>query len=219
MPNKFSSRFAELQREATAILQTISPYGSSVANAIVGQDDNAVLNWALKAKHLIGIACGQDSAHYEEFTRMDMVYKGAGAVLRLNTLLAVFHAAQSDFNGGYFDSIRSLIQAQVFGTELEQATELLQNGYKVPAAVVAGIVLETALRELCDRNQIQHGKLDKMNADLAKNGTYNLLMQKRITALAQIRNDAAHGKHDQFNETDVERMIADVERFLADYLH
>jgi hypothetical protein len=58
-----------------------------------------------------------------------------------------------------------------------------------------------------------------MNADLAKAGIYTLLIQKRITALAQIRNDAAHGKPDQFTDADVKGMIADVERFIADYLH
>jgi hypothetical protein len=56
---------------------------------------------------------------------------------------------------------------------------------KFAAAVIAGTVLETALRQLC---------LDRMNADLAKAGVYNSLMQKRITALAAIRNRAAHGK-------------------------
>ena len=60
--------------------------------------------------------------------------------------------------------------------------------------------------------------MDKMNADLAKKGVYNLLVQKRITTLAQIRNDAAHGKPDQFTEADVTSMISDVERFLADHL-
>jgi hypothetical protein len=84
--------------------------------------------------------------------------------------------------------------------------------------VVAGVVLETGLRELCIRHNISEGKLDKMNADLAKAGAYNLLKQKSITALAQIRNDAAHGKPDQFKDEDVRSMIADVGRFLADHL-
>ena len=114
--------------------------------------------------------------------------------------------------------MRSLVQAEVFNSELEQATELLRKSYKAPAAVIAGTVLETALRELCDRNQIIPGKLEKMNADLAKKGVYNLLMQKRITALAQVRNDAAHGKHDGYTEPDVKTMISDIERFLADHL-
>jgi hypothetical protein len=54
-----------------------------------------------------------------------------------------------------------------------------------------------------------------MNADLAKAGAYNSLVQKRITALAAIRNSAAHGRPQDFTKDDVAAMITDVERFAA----
>ena len=59
-------------------------------------------------------------------------------------------------------------------------------------------------------------KLDTMNADLAKAGVYNLLKQKQITALADLRNKAAHGLGG-FTSKDVESMIQDVRRFMEDY--
>jgi len=49
-------------------------------------------------------------------------------------------------------------------------------------------------------------------------GTYNKLQQKRITVLADICNSAAHGKQDEFSAQDVEDMIRDVERFVAEHL-
>ncbi|WP_205987927.1 DUF4145 domain-containing protein [Pseudoalteromonas sp. MEBiC 03485] len=101
---------------------------------------------------------------------------------------------------------------------MEQATELLRSGYKGPAAVVAGVVLETTLRDLCIDNSIPIAKLDKMNSELAKAGVYNKLQQKRITALADIRNSAAHGDWASFKNDEVEGMISDVERFLSYYL-
>lgn len=131
---------------------------------------------------------------------------------------AVFLAAREDFEGGYLSSVRTLVQAEMFDSELEQAEELLKGGYVTAAAVIAGVVLETALRELCDRSSIAHGKLDKMNADLAKAGIYSKLVQKRITTLADIRNSAAHGKPEEFTEQDVSAMLQDVCRFLTDYL-
>ncbi|UTM59106.1 hypothetical protein L4174_020550 [Photobacterium sp. CCB-ST2H9] len=60
--------------------------------------------------------------------------------------------------------------------------------------------------------------MDKMNADLTKAGIYNSLQQKRITAIAGIRNSAAHGNHDEFSRDDVRVMISDIERFLLTYL-
>lgn len=56
-----------------------------------------------------------------------------------------------------------------------------------------------------------------INDDLAKASVYNKLQQKQITALADIRNNAAHGNYDQFTREDVERMISDIERFLLNY--
>lgn len=51
--------------------------------------------------------------------------------------------------------------------------------------------------------------------DLAKAGAYNSLAQKRITAIAAVRNSAAHGKSNEFTRVDVLAMTRDVEPFVA----
>lgn len=51
-----------------------------------------------------------------------------------------------------------------------------------------------------------------------KQESINKLQQKRITALADIRNSAAHGKPEEFTESDVENMIRDIGQFLATHL-
>ena len=114
--------------------------------------------------------------------------------------------------------VRGLIQAEVFDDVLEQATELLQAGYKDAACIVAGVALETTLKELCTRNGIPHSKLDRMNADLCKAGIYNMGMQKQITAWAERRNRAAHGEWKAYNEADVKDMIRGVTRMIAEHL-
>jgi DNA-binding protein Fis len=53
-----------------------------------------------------------------------------------------------------------------------------------------------------------------MNADLARASVYNKLTQKRITAIADIRNNAAHGYWDQFDQADVKDMIDWVATFV-----
>ena len=130
----------------------------------------------------------------------------------------MFNATRNDFEKGYLNSVRNLIQAEVFSTELDQAKELLSTGYVVASAVIAGVVLETSLRQMCIDASLPTGKLDKMNADLAKAGVYNLFVQKRITSLADIRNNAAHGHPDKFNKNDVQEMIAYIENFMAERL-
>jgi hypothetical protein len=178
-------------------------------------DDELALTWKVKVKNLLVASCGKESQHYQEFIEAEKLNSYESVSDPFKRMKAVFLAAMDDYKGGFLTSIKNLIQADVFDSELEQAEELLSNGYKLAAAVIAGVVLETALRDLCTRESISHGKLDKMNSDLTKAGIYNKLQQKRITALANIRNSAAHGKHEEFSELDVTNMIRDIEQFLA----
>jgi hypothetical protein len=217
--NKHSKRFDELVSEVEQIeaskTQEHGHYGS-----YLHVDAEKFDEWRLKAKSLISRACGKDSEHFEAFSHMEKTQTFDANHDVLRRLKPIFSAARNDFQGGHLSSIRSLVQAELFDSELDQASELLEQGYKGPAAVVAGVVLETTLRDLCDQlsPSIPHGKLDQMNGALAKAGVYNKLQQKRITAIADIRNSAAHGKWNDFSETDVADMIKDVQRFLADYL-
>ena len=133
--------------------------------------------------------------------------------------LGILKAAKDDFINEFLSKTRVLIEAQVFDEFLEQAEHLLNQGYYTAAAVIAGSVLEDGLRKLCVKNGISLSakpKLDTMNADLAKASVYNLLKQKQITALADLRNKAAHGLGG-FTKEDVEGMIKDVRRFMEDY--
>lgn len=180
-------------------------------------DSNALLNWKTKAKALLINVCGESSLHFRQFEESE-TSPYSTALQNLKRMMAVFEAAREDFEGGYLASLHDLVRADVFESELEQASELLKSNYPIAAAVIAGVVLESTIRELCTRNQIQHGKLDKMNADLAKAGVYNSIVQKRITHLAAIRNSAAHGNEAEFKMHDVKTMIDEVEQFLAAHL-
>jgi len=181
-------------------------------------DDELFLNWCVKARSLLSNACGKDSEHFTSFIEAE---KPRGFLHNTDTLKrvkAVFQAAKEDYEGGYLRSIRSLVQAEVLGNELDQSRELLAAGYSAASAVVAGVVLETTLRTLCDKNGVAVAKLERMNADLVKAGQYNTLVQKKITASAAIRNSAAHGDSGAFTKEDVSSMITDVERFITDAL-
>ncbi|WP_433785485.1 DUF4145 domain-containing protein [Pseudomonas frederiksbergensis] len=209
-------RFTELEEQLEILL----------SNATLKRDDydgtselylspDLILNWNVKAKSLMERVCGADSTHLKMYADADVQGMYESYVDRLNRLKAIFLAAKEDFEGGYLNTVRNLVQAEVFGSELEQASELLSAGYASAAAVIAGVVLETTVRNICTDKGIQHGSLDRMNAELAKIGAYNLLQQKRITAMAAVRNSAAHGKTDEFSSGDVKGMIDDVERFLT----
>lgn len=212
-----SRRFAELATQLAAVSATRINTQTSF-NSGFEVDSESYTNWKTKARHLLTLVCGQDSIHYKDFVDKE---KGGSYLTSYDTLMqvrAVFEAAQEDFDGGYMNSVRNMVQAEVFSNELDQANELMKGGYTTAAAVIAGVVLETTMRRMCDDAGIEAGNLNKMNADLTKASVYNLLVSKRITALADIRNNAAHGHADKFTKSDVEDMIDKVESFVADHI-
>lgn len=217
MIKKLSGRYEDLVQELPQIEATQRVTHGEWGNSTI-VDSEMLSAWTVKAKNLIVKTCGENSEHIKAFEAADKNRTWDSSYEKFKRLRPVFMAAKEDFQGGYITSIKNLVQAELFDSELDQARELLKSGYKGPAAVVAGVVLETALKDLCDQNSISYAKLDKMNSDLAKLGIYNKLQQKKITALADIRNSAAHGDWQLFTDTEVSEMTRDVENFLANHL-
>ena len=218
MIKKLSGRYDQLAKELPKIEATQRTTHGEFGNS-TSVDRELLSAWAVKSKSLIVKTCGENSEHIKAFEAAEKPQAWDSSYDKFKRLRPIFMAAREDFQGGYITSIKNLVQAELFDSELDQARELLSSGYKGPAAVVAGVVLETALKDLCGQQSIPHAKLDKMNADLAKLGVYNKLQQKKITALADIRNSAAHGDWQSFTDTEVTEMIRDVESFLASHLN
>lgn len=212
----FAIRFNELEQQLEVVKgSSVEVYNPYIGSSFPQLSSSLLLNWTVKAESLIASICSKGSPYitaFEEAKKPSPIPNNYENALQLE---AVFRAVKEDFEGGYLTTLRNLVQAEVFSSELEQASELLSAGYASAAAVIAGVVLETTVRNLCTDHGIAHGKLDKMNSDLAKAGVYNSIQQKRITALAGIRNSAAHGKPEEFTKADVKGMIEDVERFLG----
>ena len=219
MNKKIWQRFEELENQIKNVESTKFSRQRNIGRTIYTYyyiDNEIYFQWKVQVKDLLVNITNNNSEYYKEFLDIDSKEKTNFSVFE--GMKAIFLALKHDYEKGYLTSIKTLIQAEVFETQLEQAEELLTSGYILASAVITGVVLETGIREICTRENISHGKLDKMNAELAKKGIYTKLQQKRITALADIRNSAAHGKQDAFTKDDVSKMIREVEDFLAKYL-
>ncbi|HEX6587442.1 MAG TPA: hypothetical protein VF039_00355 [Longimicrobiales bacterium] len=170
--------------------------------------------WFTSAQNILVRVFGPGSEHYKNFSAQNekrLTYK---PVLQAQ---GVLKAAREDYANGHLFELRRLVQAEVFDDFLEQAESLLAAGYHPPAAVVGGCVLEDGLKKLAGTNGVElpeNPKLDRVNAELAKAGVYNKLTQKRITAIADLRNNAAHGKWDEFQEQDVADALTWIRSFM-----
>jgi hypothetical protein len=216
LDQKVLDRLQELIQLGEQVKQT--KYSKSVGNMVVigdaGVNSGLAHQWGTSCLNLLSRVFGPDSVYYENFQAKFPKFHDYSPVTQA---LGVLRAAKDDYEQGFLFDARTLIEAEVFDDFLEQGEHLLNAGYHQPAAVVIGSVLEDGLRKLCTRHEVPLSakpKLDTLNANLAKQGIYNKLTQKRITALADIRNKAAHGEWDEFTREDVEDMLRDVRQFM-----
>lgn len=211
-------QFRKLLEEGRRILQTVGWNGKEVEDHPPKHD---YLRFRTEALNLVRRSCGQNSDHYQELRRLADSKESANNAYYLMHCFGVVEAAQRDFAAGLLFDMRALIAADLLGDFIEQAETLLKAGYHVPAASLTGAVLEDTLRKLCERRSIaipKSTKIDSLNSELARAEIYDKLIQKRITALADVRNNADHGHFDTFTKADVEDMVKWVRSFAADHL-
>lgn len=213
---KIKTRITELLTLGEKVLGTRrSPPPNVVGDDRI--DSQLAAQWITSVQGLLDRVFGESSAHFVNFAKHTQGYVTFSNVTRAQ---GVLKAAADDYSGGHLFNVRHLIEAEVFDDFLEQAEHLLSVGYFQAAAVICGAVLEDSLRALCLKSGIaipDKPKLDQMNADLAKAGVYDKLLQKRITALADLRNKAAHGEWKSFSKADVEDMLSATRRIVADF--
>lgn len=169
------------------------------------------------------------AAAIDRYARPGSAYKrDAGLATQSNpgqrviVLGGVADALREDIASGYLTTFAELIRADVFADFLEMADELSTKGFKDPAAVVAGSVLEEHLRKLAQRNDIAFEddegkplKAERINAELARAEVYNKLAQKDVTAWLALRNKAAHGDYEEYDHKQVAALITSVRDFLV----
>lgn len=148
------------------------------------------------------------------------------------SLVGVFKAAYEDFNNGMLSDLQAEVEGQISVDFLQQAEALLDERSEVdysyiPAAVLAGAVIEKSLRTLCARQDPaidvnnENGKAKKAQRlldDLKKASVFTPVEAKQIESWLAIRNSAAHGKNDEFTRNDVASMIRGITDFLAKHM-
>jgi hypothetical protein len=164
---------------------------------------------------------GPEHSYYKEFNRnVAMSWESNG-----RHALGILRAVQQQIKNGWIETTRGLVTAEVFADFLEMADHFLDQGYKDPAAVMAGSVLEEHLRQLCVAASIpiedtyqgkpRQRKADALNSDLAKTKKYSVADQKQVTAWLDLRNKAAHGKYAEYVEQQVILLVAGVRDFIS----
>lgn len=161
-----------------------------------------------------------NSQYFQSMEKLMKTY-GATNSYVIPHLAGLLIALREAYELDLLTQFSELVHAELFSNFIEMAEHLLAEGYKDPAAVVVGSVLEEHLRQLCVKNGIavdlagKPKKADQLNADLAGQSVYTKLDQKSVTGWLDLRNKAAHGKYGEYTKEQVNILLTSVQNFMA----
>jgi hypothetical protein len=201
------------------VFQSRSPH-NDLSN-LPKEDRQALVSRAIAAIYRIS---GNDSTYSKDVNRLLQAMPSLH--VHTTSILGVAQALLDDVRAGYLQTVIEIVHADIFSDFLEMAQHLCETGYKDASAVIAGSTLEGHIRGLCQKAQIPTEiikntgdavakKADGMNSELAAAGVYSKLDQKNITAWLDLRNQAAHGKYDNYSKEQVVLLIAGIRDFIA----
>jgi hypothetical protein len=230
--NELIQEGEELSREIHNIAEHSVMTSSTRIRENTSQEDNALNRfgeWVVNYTSLLDQIIPSSSVHRTFIEKEEIFYDNkSGLKIRLSRLKGL----KKDFEQGFLGNLELQVEATISADYMGQAERLLAEGQPgqhdhVPAAVLAGAVLEKGLRILCTQQTPPLALLDangkplmmnRLIDDLKKANVFNELKAKQLRAWADIRNKAAHGEFSEFSRNDVEVMLEGVSNFLANYI-
>ena len=158
----------------------------------------------------MGVRAGTD-----RFTSKRLFNDLTAVFMRLNTQVGILESVQRRFETSLFD-IRQLLQADLVDSELESARELHRNGFLRASGVIAGVVLDAHLSQVCESHGCKTRKKNPAIANyndlLKNNGVVDVPQWRSMQRLGDIRNLCGHKKEREPTDAEVLELIEGVDK-------
>lgn len=112
-------------------------------------------------------------------------------------------------------NIQTILQADIFDSEIETAKHLLKKGFLRASGVICGVIIEKHLASVCSAHNIKIVKKNPTIADFndtLKDQIYDVIEWRRIQRLGDIRNLCGHNKDREPTADEVSELISGTER-------
>ena len=220
---KFIERCQQLIREGEKLKETQKENQIPDSERYISfVDRETFFQWKNSSENLIVKISSTDSSYYKDFydyVKNDFDQYCDHNLHQLIAGIGILRSVKEDLEQGFLEKVQDLVVAEVFTDFLDQAEHLLKNGYKDPAASLAGAVLEDGLKKIAKKNDIPVKKrdtIDSLNQKLSQQQLYNTLKKSSVNIWREIRNSVAHGKFNDYKESDVKAMIDGIRNFLSE---
>jgi hypothetical protein len=135
--------------------------------------------------------------------------------MKFTTQLEILKSVKVKFESSLFD-IKQLLQADLFDSEIDSSKELLKNGYLRASGVIAGVVLEAHLSQVCNNHNIIINKrnptINDFNEILKQNNIIDTPNWRFIQRLGDLRNLCSHKRGREPLKEEVEELINRVDK-------
>ncbi len=114
-------------------------------------------------------------------------------------------------------NLQTILQADVFDSEIDSAKHLLKKGFLRAAGAICGVILEKHFAGVCKTHNIVISKKNPTIADYndnLKDQVYDTIEWRRIQRLGDLRNLCDHNKDREPNKDEVEELISGTERVI-----
>lgn len=152
----------------------------------------------------------------QQITSKDKSLHPHKALTRLKQQTSMVEACLDKFESKIHD-IQTILQADVFDSEIESARHLLQRGFLRASGAICGVIIEKHLSDVCNNQSIVIKKKNPTIADYndaLKDIIYDTIEWRRIQRLGDLRNLCDHNKDREPNKDETEELINGTERII-----
>ena len=185
----------------------------------VRSDDHAYSckGWLASAQNLVHLVVSSPKNPYQasvdKICSKERGYCIQESVGEVNVIL---QSLLNDINNGMLASVENQTKALVFDDFLDHAKAYAKQEMKNEAGVIACVVFEDTLRNICRNNGIEESgaKLDQLITELTKLDVISQIKAKRARVAAHVRTQATHAQWDEFDLSDVKTTIEFTEELI-----
>ena len=212
LEKRIENKFRELIDEAERL-----KYGNKYGQ--VTNDDHAYRckSWLVSAQNLVHLVVGNPHNPYR--ISVDNICSQKGGFLinkSVGEVASILQTLLGDISNGLLASIENQTKALVFDDFLEHAKAYIRQKKKNEAGVIAGVVFEDTIRNICRINRIKERgvKLDTLITELTKHQIIPEIKAKHARVAAGVRTKATHAQWDEFDLFDVKTTIEFTEELI-----
>jgi hypothetical protein len=184
-----------------------------------GQHKSEYDGWITEALNIIEVAVPKPNNAYRR--SIDKLVERGFLIQNVRSIGQILSALLQDIDAGLLGDLGNQIRAETFDDFLDHAEFYQKEGRKQEAGVIAGVVFEDTVRQICrdkcgitDKDQ----KLEDLINTLKGRGVITGQQSKQAKVGSHVRTKATHAQWDEFDLEGVAATIQITKIFLREHL-